>query len=127
MENIQRGNLYLIDFGDKLEGSVQVGTRPGIILQNDAGNKFSTTTIALPISSKSFSNLPMHVQLHSNDLMEGELLHTSIVLTEQVRVINSSSIIRKIGTIKGAKMNVIEDALMLSLGMTVKLKNEVFL
>ncbi|MEK5216704.1 type II toxin-antitoxin system PemK/MazF family toxin [Psychrobacillus sp. FSL H8-0487] len=127
MDGITRGSIYLIDFGENQEGSIQGGIRPGVILQNDTGNKFSTTTIVIPISSKSFSNLPMHVQLRSIDFIEGELLHKSIVLTEQVRVINSSSIIKKIGTIKGSKMNLIEDALMLSLGLTVKLNKEVFL
>ena len=40
------GDVMMIDFGEDKINSVQVGVRPGVIIQNDIGNKYSPTSIA---------------------------------------------------------------------------------
>ena len=41
-KELHRGEIYICDFVD-VGGSVQNGLRPALIIQNDVGNKFSTT------------------------------------------------------------------------------------
>ena len=47
---IKRGEIYYADLSPVI-GSEQGGVRPVLILQNDTGNKFSSTTIVAPITS----------------------------------------------------------------------------
>lgn len=44
---IKRGEIYYADLSPAV-GSEQDGVRPVLILQNDTGNKFSSTTIIAP-------------------------------------------------------------------------------
>ena len=46
------GDVMMIDFGEDNINSVQVGVRPGVIIQNDIGNKYSPTSIAVPLTSE---------------------------------------------------------------------------
>lgn len=48
---ISRGDIYYADLSPVI-GSEQGGIRPVLVLQNNKGNKFSTTVIVAPISSK---------------------------------------------------------------------------
>ena len=45
----QRMKIYLAELGEKADSSVQGGTRPVIVLQNNAGNRSSPTVIVAPI------------------------------------------------------------------------------
>ena len=47
----RRGNIYLADLNPYV-GSEQGGTRPVLVLQNNAGNYFCPTVIVAPITSK---------------------------------------------------------------------------
>ncbi len=49
--NYHRGDIYLADL-NPFVGSEQGGTRPVIILQNNAGNFFAPTVIVAPITSR---------------------------------------------------------------------------
>ena len=46
---IQRGDVVIVDF-DPIIGSEQGKTRPCVIIQNNIGNKFSSTTIIATIT-----------------------------------------------------------------------------
>ena len=47
----RRGDIYLANL-DPYIGSEQGGTRPVVVLQNNAGNYFSPTLIVAPITSR---------------------------------------------------------------------------
>ena len=86
------GDVMMIDFGDDKINSVQVGVRPGVIIQNDIGNKYSPTSIAVPLTSEIKKlNMPCHEVLHMNE--QNGLTEDSMVLGEQVRVIDKNSIL----------------------------------
>lgn len=80
-------------------GSEQGGIRPVLIVQNDVGNLHSFTTIVMPLSSRTYKNpnQPTHTLIRKS--AENGLKTDSIVLGEQMRVISSQRIIKKIGTI----------------------------
>ena len=48
---VKRGEVYYADF-DPTVGSEQGGVRPLLIIQNDVGNKYSPTTVVVPITGK---------------------------------------------------------------------------
>lgn len=51
MMEIKRGNIYLADL-NPIVGSEQGGERPVIVVQNDIGNRYSPTSIVIPVSSR---------------------------------------------------------------------------
>lgn len=61
MKNIKRGEIYYADLSPVI-GSEQDGMRPVLILQNDIGNRFSPTTIVIPLTSiQKKKTQPTHV------------------------------------------------------------------
>lgn len=74
----QIGDIYLMNFGG--QGNEQKGWRPGLVFQNNMGNKHSPNIIALPLTtSLKKSNLPTHVVIPA----EGTgLVRDSMVLCE---------------------------------------------
>lgn len=118
---IKRGEIYLAKL-DCTIGSEQSGIRPVLVIQNDIGNKYSPTIIVLAITSKTKNNIPTHVKIESS--FEG-LKKDSIVLVEQVRTIDKSRLIKKIGKLDSIKMNEIKEALKLSLNLRIDL-NTIF-
>ena len=100
-----RGEIYLVDLTGEV-GAEQGGIRPAVIVQNDVGNKHSPTTMVCPMTSSSKKYLmPTHVEL---TLADG-VARRSICLCEQIRTIDKSRIIKKLGEIKSpdviAKLN----------------------
>ena len=107
---MNRGDIYYADLSPVI-GSEQGGYRPVVVLQNNKGNKYSTTVIIAPVSSKFMKNdLPTHV-LIEQDFLE----KTSVVLLEQIRTIDKKRIDIKIGTLPIDIMNKIDIAIKTSL------------
>lgn len=115
MKNIKRGEIYYADLRPVV-GSEQGGIRPVLIVQNDLGNKYSPTTIVVMLTSKSKkSNIPTHVEIHS-DGMNG-LEKDSIALCEQFRTIDKMRLKDKIGSVNGDTLNEVMNGLKVSLSM----------
>lgn len=56
---INRGDIYYADLSPVV-GSEQGGIRPVLVLQNNKGNRFSTTVIVAPISVKTHQKSNSH-------------------------------------------------------------------
>lgn len=113
---MHRGEIYLVDLDGNI-GSEQSGIRPALIVQNNIGNACSSTTIICPLTSQAKTNSSTHVELTPDDC---GIIKDSIVLCEQVRVIDKTRLIRKLGDVTNRKK--IEDVnrkLMLSIGLGV--------
>ena len=110
---IKRGEVYLADL-DPIVGSEQGGVRPVVVIQNDIGNKFSTTTIAAITTKDKRSEMPTHIHLDSTI----EPLRDSVVLLEQIRTIDKLRLIKYIGKLSDAVMKQIDDAYLISIGVT---------
>ena len=113
---ITRGEIWMVDLGYG-EGSEQRGKKPCLVIQNDVGNNFSSTTVVVPITSKSKNFNRTHVTL------EKELLIPSSVLCEQVRVVDKIRLLNKIGNVGIQKMREIEQAMMLQLGIGIQVES----
>ena len=111
---VKRGELYFADLSPVI-GSEQGGIRPVLIVQNDIGNKYSPTIIAAAITSKlNKAKLPTHIELSSK---EYGLEKDSVVLLEQIRTIDKTRLREKIGELNEFKMNQVNKAMMISLGV----------
>lgn len=97
-------NKYDVIFGEfpDNDGSIQSGYRPGIVIQNNIGNKYSPTLIALPLTSK-IKNLDQatHILIESNN--ENGLKVNSMLLAEQIATIDKKKV-KKIGVISDRKL-----------------------
>ena len=110
---IRRGDLFYADL-NPVVGSEQGGIRPVLIIQNDVGNHFSPTIVAAAITSrKAKSSLPTHIQLEN---VSG-LAPTSLLLLEQLRTIDRKRLRGYIGRISKEKMQEVDTALAISIGL----------
>ena len=111
---IIRGDVLLVDL-DPVVGSEQGKTRPALVIQNNLGNKFSSTIIVAPITSKKFSK----VYLTNIELFVGEggLEVNSTVLLGQIRTIDKSRVLKKLGKVDEEKIRQIDEAIKISLAL----------
>lgn len=113
MKKIKRGEIYLANLNDYSKGSEQCSIRPVLIIQNNLGNKHSPTTIVTCLTSKlSKTKLPTHYLLRNKDLK-----YKSIVLTEQIRVIDKNRLLKKISKVDNRQMAIIDKKLKISLSL----------
>lgn len=110
---IKRGNVVLVNLG-KASGSVQAGTRPMVVIQNDIGNIYSPTLIGVPITSKKNKR-----KLSTHKVLEGysELVNESTVITEQILTINKTQIIKYICDLKDEDIREINKKIAISLAL----------
>lgn len=120
-EKIYRGDIYLANL-NPYKGSEQGGKRPVIIIQNDVGNHYSPTVIVTAVTSRFFKKraLPTHVPLDNEELEKN-----SLALLEQIRTIDKSRLIRKIGRVPEEKMKEINQAIHVSLSLGQLVDDEV--
>ena len=109
-----RGDIYYANMEPHV-GSEQGGERPVVVLQNDMGNKHSSTLIIATLTSKVDKklNLPTHVLLDQNP----GLKVPSIVQLEQIFTIDKRRVQRFAGQASSEEMDRIETALKISLAM----------
>lgn len=123
---MKRGMVYLVNLGDGM-GSEQGNERPCLIVQNDIGNRYSPTTIVVPLTTKRTGKklLPTQVSISTTDFLDDKHLNKeSVALCEQLRTISKTERIVPynggtgyIGTISEKKMKEISKAMMISLGV----------
>jgi mRNA interferase MazF len=112
MERVYRGEVWRAIL-DPATGSEQGGIRPVLILQNDMGNECSDTMIIAPVTTaRRPKELPVHVIVRTEDLPM-----TSLILLEQIRVIDKCRIEKYIGRIEASVMRQVERAVLVSLGI----------
>ena len=109
----KRGDMFYADMPQGV-GSEQSGYRPVIILQNDVGNKHSTTVIVAPLTS--ISNTKAKLPTHYVMRAENGLEKPSIVLLEQIHTIDKQRLQKYIGKASDKALAGIEYALAISLG-----------
>ena len=110
----RRGDVYLVDLEHTRGAEIQK-QRPAVVIQNDVGNRYSAVTIVAALSSSVPDKpFPFIVRIESS---EGGLEHDSVVLLNQVRTIDKSRLLRRLGKLKPATMARVDRALQISLGL----------
>ena len=104
-----RGDMFMAEMREA-KGSEQAGCRPVVIVQNDVGNRYSPTTIIVPLTTKKKRSMPTHVHINHS-----ELKSISTALCEQVTTISKSRLIKYLGSLGEQEMKKIDEALGTSL------------
>jgi mRNA interferase MazF len=107
-----RGEIWLVNFNPG-RGSEQQGIRPALIIQNDLGNQYASTTIVIAITS-TIKKYPVTVLLDHNT--EG-LDRPSMANCAQLLTIDKARLIKKFGQVDEKKLKEINDALKISLAL----------
>jgi len=112
---VKRGAIFYADLSPVV-GSEQGGVRPVLVVQNDVGNKFSPTVIISAITSQiNKAKLPTHIEITAD---EYGLAKDSVILLEQIRTIDKRRLKEKIGRLDEELMQMVDDALTVSFGLT---------
>lgn len=112
----KRGDVYWADL-NPFFGSEQGGTRPVLVLQNDAGNFFSPTIIVAPMSSQvdKRTDLPTHIVLEQVRGLDGP----SLIMLEQLKTIDKRRVRSYAGKLTKEQMAEVEAALTGTLGIYI--------
>ena len=109
---ILRGDIYRAQL-DPVLGSEQGGMRPVLVVQNNVGNKYSPTVIALAVTSRlSKPRLPTHIPIRAGC---GGLNKDSLILAEQIRTLDKQRLKEKLGCVNETTMMQVDKALRMSL------------
>ena len=116
--NINRGDIFYAGLEENVVGSEQTGIRPVVILQNNIGNTYSPTVIIAPITSrvKVKAKLPTHIFIKGD---AKRLPKNSLILLEQIRVIDKERLRYYIGTLSSKEMQEVDKGIIISLGIDI--------
>ena len=117
---VKRGEIYYADLSPVI-GSEQAGVRPVLIVQNDVGNKFSPTIIAIAITSKQKVKLPTHIEIEGTKY---GLDKDSVILAEQIRTLDKKRLREKVGKLDEKIMEKVKKAIEISFGIRGELNLE---
>ncbi|MCA2710504.1 MAG: type II toxin-antitoxin system PemK/MazF family toxin [Microcystis sp. M015S2] len=112
-EQLKRGEVWLANL-NPAQGSEQAGIRPIIIFQNDIVSQFSTTTIAIPLTTNQRrASLPICLLIRQGD---GGLSQDSVALCFQIRVLDKTRLIQRLGLLRTETIAQLEDVVLITLG-----------
>ncbi len=112
--NIRRGEIWLADL-NPTRGSEQAGTRPVLVFQNDLINRFTTTVLAIPLTTNlRRATLPSCIQISKG---EGGLTTDSVALCHQLRVLDQTRLQRRLGVVSQETVSAIESHVLFTMGV----------
>lgn len=112
---VERGEIWLADL-NPIRGSEQAGTRPVLIFQNNLISKYTTTVIAIPLTTNlRRAALPSCVQISKG---EGGLASESVALCHQLRVLDKGRLMRRLGAVGQQTISAIEGCVIFTTGMS---------
>jgi mRNA interferase MazF len=113
IDRLKRGQIWLADL-NPTQGSEQAGIRPVIIFQNDLVSQFSTTTIAIPLSTNQRrAALPICLLIEQGN---GGLSQDSVALCFQMRVLDKTRLSRLLGQLSPEIIDRLEEIVLITLG-----------
>ena len=111
---VKRGDVWLVNL-DPTVGHEIKKSRPGIIIQNNVGNKYSSVTIIAPITSQDVDRVyPVEVLLKKG---MASLKKDSKVLLNQIRAIDKQRLVKKLGRVNEDIIYDVDNALKISLDL----------
>jgi mRNA interferase MazF len=112
---MKRGEIYDARL-EPVEGSEQGGTRPIIIVSRDAINSYSPVVLAIPCTTYQSEKriYPTQVLIRAPN---GGLTRDSLAMSDQVRVLSKTRLLRLRGTLNSEIMEQINQALLIALDL----------
>jgi mRNA interferase MazF len=111
---IRQGEVYWLHVGP-VEGSAPAGRRPAVVVQHDRFNRsaISTTVVAVVTSNLRLGAMPGNVRLRRG---EAGLPRASVVNVSQIRTIDRTRLVERVGVLGAGKMRDVLKGLALLLG-----------
>ncbi|MEG4168050.1 MULTISPECIES: type II toxin-antitoxin system PemK/MazF family toxin [unclassified Microcoleus] len=113
---MRRGEVYDADF-EPVQGSEQGGTRPAIIVSNDAINASSQVVLVVPCT-----NYRPPRRIYRSQVLiiapDGGFDRDSIALGEQVRAVAKVRLLRRRGTLSESTVQQLDSALSIALDLS---------
>lgn len=114
MVTLRRGDVVLCDL-NPVVGTEQAGVRPVLVVQIDRANAASPHTIIAPFTTSIRRPLlPSHVVVPGGG---ASLERDSVLLCEQIRVIDKRRIVRTLGHLEDSLMAQVANSLRAVLGL----------
>jgi mRNA interferase MazF len=111
---VRRGEIWLANL-NPIRGSEQAGTRPVLIFQNDAINRFTTTFLSIPLTTNlRRASLPSCLTIPEG---EGGLAKESVAVCHRLRVPDGARLLKKLGEVKKETLTQIESVVMFTTGI----------
>lgn len=111
---MKQGDIVIVTL-DPTRGHEQSKTRPCIIIQQNTLNTYLGTTIIIPITSTQIKGkYPNVVEIHNT---HSGLVKQSFAKIEQLRCIDKSRILKKIGEVSSEEMNLLHKGLQTVFGI----------
>ena len=96
-------------------GAEQAGVRPALVVQIDRANAVSPHTVIVPFTTRIRDiKLPSHVRIPAGI---GGLAEDSVLLCEQIRVIDRRRLMRKMGSLGDEYLGKVDAAIKVILGL----------
>jgi mRNA interferase MazF len=123
---VRRGEIYWVEF-DPVKGSEQGGLRPALVVQNDTGNRYSTTTVVAAIT-RTVPPQPypfvVIIEPQESGLPERSAVNCAQLATIQqagsdtrLRPARGETVVRPIGQLNTVKMAAVDEALKYNLAL----------
>ena len=110
----KKGEIWLANL-NPTKRSEQAGIRPVLIFQNNYINQFTTTLLTIPFTSNlRRAALPSCIKLAKG---EGGLATDSVALCHQLRVLDKSRLINKLGTVSDRILLELENCVLFVMGI----------
>jgi mRNA interferase MazF len=101
---------------DPVVGHEQGRSRPCVVVQNNVGNRYSSTTIVVPLTDAAHIKAPSPIYVLVKK-GEGGTAKDSYILCDQIRTIDQRRFCRVYGALETETMARIDAALLISLGL----------
>ena len=112
-DEIKRGEIYWVSWYPG-RGSEQQGQRPALVIQNDIGNRLGPTTIVASCSTRITQSFPFVVHITAKD---SGLPENCAVDLGQILTVDKSRLLKKCGILTPKKMDEVDKAISISLGL----------
>ena len=111
--DVRRGDVVIVRL-DPAVGHEMKKTRPAVVVQNDIGNRNSSTTIVAPVTG-TYREYPFEVLVEADG---SPLEKDSSIRLDQIRTVSVPNRIHSVvGSLDESTMAEVDDALQLSLGL----------
>ena len=106
----KRGEIWMVNFNPG-RGSEQEGIRPALIIQNNVGNQYASTTIVSAITT-TLKKYPVTVLIPKG---KSGLKESSMVNMAHILTIDKGRLMRRLGHLEEDKIPEVNDAMKISL------------
>lgn len=114
INRIRRNEIYLANLGNTV-GSEERGIRPVLIIQNDIGNKYSTTTIIIPMTKRIEERfaIPTHIRINKF----GKMKYEATIMAEQIKVIDKRRLLHRIEILPEKYVEIVNNAIRIAIDL----------